>query len=79
MKTYAITLPSDLEEYLHDQIARGRFADVADFTRTMLRADRAAFDRLDDLIQDGIDSGESGLSFEDIIGRSKERARSHAA
>jgi antitoxin ParD1/3/4 len=79
MSTIEISLPSDLEEYLSEQIGKGRFSDASDFIRTMLRADRAAYDRLDDILQDGLDSGVSDLTFEDILDRARDRLQSRAA
>lgn len=79
METVEITLPSALRAYLQDQIGRGRFADASDFMRTMLRKDRDAFERLDEILQDGIDSGISDLSFDEIIAEARERHRSRAA
>jgi putative addiction module CopG family antidote len=79
MSKVEVTLPSDLEDYLREQVGKGRFADASDFMRTMLRADRQAYERLDDILQDGLNSGVSEYSFEEIIDRARERLQSRAA
>jgi antitoxin ParD1/3/4 len=79
MSIMEISLPSDLDDYLREQIEKGRFSDASDFIRTMLRADRTAYERLDDILQDGLDSGVSNLSFEEIIDRARDRLQSRAA
>jgi putative addiction module CopG family antidote len=79
MSKTEISLPADLEDYLSEQVGRGRFSDASDFVRTMLRADRTAYERLDDILQDGLNSGDSGFTFEEIIDRARERLQSRAA
>jgi putative addiction module CopG family antidote len=79
MTETSVSLPKDLEDYLHEQIGKGRFADASDFMRTMLRADRTAYDRLDDILQDGFNSGVSEFTFEEIIDRARDRLQSRAA
>jgi putative addiction module CopG family antidote len=79
MSKVEVTLPSDLEDYLRERVGKGRFADASDFMRTMLRADRQAYERLDDILQDGLNSGVSEYSFEEIIDRARERLQSRAA
>jgi antitoxin ParD1/3/4 len=79
MTKIEVSLPSELEAYLREQVGRGRFADASDFMRTMLRADRDAYERLDQILQDGINSGDSPYSFEEIIDRARERMQSRAA
>lgn len=79
MPETVISIPPDLEEYLHEQIGKGRFSDASDFMRTMLRADRNAHERLDDILQDGLNSGVSEFTFEEIIDRARDRLQSRAA
>jgi putative addiction module CopG family antidote len=79
MSDTVISLPQDLEDYLREQIGRGRFADASDFVRTMLRADRNAYERLNDILLDGLNSGMSPHSFEEIIDRARDRIQSRAA
>ena len=79
MSEMVISIPPDLEEYLHEQIGKGRFSDASDFVRTMLRADRGTYERLDDILQDGLNSGVSEFTFEEIIDRARDRLQSRAA
>lgn len=78
MATMNISLPDDLKSYVEAQVRTGLYANVSDFVRDAIRERRDALSRLDELVQEGIDSGWSDLSFDEIIARAKEQAKSRA-
>ncbi len=78
MATMNISLPDDLKSYVEAQVRTGLYANASDFVRDAIRDRRDAIKRLDDLVQEGIDSGWSDLSFDEIIAQAKERAKSRA-
>jgi antitoxin ParD1/3/4 len=79
MATMNISLPDDLKSYVEAQVRTGLYANVSDFVRDAIRDRRDAIKRLDDLVQEGIDSGWSDLSFDEIIAQAKEQAKSRAS
>lgn len=79
MATMNISLPEELRAYVEDQVGSGLYANSSDFVRAAIREHRDSLARLDQLIQDGMDSGWSARGFDEIIADARERARSRAA
>jgi putative addiction module CopG family antidote len=79
MSKVTIELPAQLVEFAEAQVAAGRYTDVADYIRSMIRDRKQASDRLVAEIQKGLDSGDSDRSFGDIWQAGMERGRSRAA
>jgi putative addiction module CopG family antidote len=79
MSTVTIELPAQLVEFAEAQVAAGRYTDVADYIRSMIRDRKQASDRLLAEIQKGLDSRDSDRSFRDIWQAGTERGRSRAA
>lgn len=74
MATMNVSLPDELKRYVEAQVATGNYANASDFVRDLIRSRKESLDRLDALIQDGLDSGWSELAFDEIIGEAKARA-----
>jgi antitoxin ParD1/3/4 len=77
MATMNISLPDEMKEWVEAQAATGRYANVSDFVRDVLRREQAMVLRLQGLIDEGLASGVVDKSpkelFEDIKRRSRER------
>lgn len=79
MATMNVSLPDELKRYVETQVATGLYANVSDFMRTLIRDRKESLDRLDALIQEGLDGGWSGLSFDDAIEQARAEFRSRAS
>jgi antitoxin ParD1/3/4 len=57
--TITISLPEHLKQFLDDQVASGRSASSSDFIRSLLHEEekKQARERIEALLQEGIDSG----------------------
>lgn len=81
MQTVSISLPDPLKEFVDGQVAEGRYSSVSEYIRELIHADekradekradekRKAEDRLEALLQQGLESEETDLTgkdFEDI-------------
>lgn len=65
--TLNVELTESLRGYLKERVARGEYADEADYVRDLIQRDREqrAAERLRGLVQDGVDSGPSRSMTED--------------
>jgi antitoxin ParD1/3/4 len=79
MATMNISLSDELRAYVEAQVESGLYANSSDFVRAAIREHKESLDRLDALIQEGLDSGISDKSFDEIMADIKERHRSRAA
>lgn len=79
MATMNISLPEELRAYVEAQVASGLYANSSDFVRAAIREHKESLDRLDALVQEGLDSGLSDRSFDEIVANARERHRSRAA
>lgn len=76
MTNVLLSLPSGLHEWAQEQAANNNFADVGDYVQSVLLKERkkqeglAEFDRL---IQEGIDSGISDRSMEEILADARQQ------
>jgi antitoxin ParD1/3/4 len=80
MATMNVSLPDQMKAWVELRTSRGRYANASDYVRDLIRQDREREEALSDLrtlIQQGIDSGVSEQSFDEIIGEA--RAETDAA
>ena len=69
MVTMNVSLPDPMKQWVEKQAQSGRFSNASDYIRGLIREDQARSDALSDmqkLISEGIDSGVSPLSMQDI-------------
>jgi antitoxin ParD1/3/4 len=61
MQTMNISLPEQLKEFVDVQVGSGRYSSVSEYVRGLIRDDekRKAQDKLEALLLEGIQSGES--------------------
>ena len=70
MATMNVSLPDPMKDWVETQVRGGRYANVSDYVRDLIRRDKSAQDRKNALISALIEGEESGVSertFEDII------------
>lgn len=67
MQSMNISLPDPLKKFVDGQVAEGRYSSVSEYMRELIRADerRKAEDRLETLLLEGMNSGETELTPED--------------
>lgn len=82
MATMNVSLPSQMKTWIEEQVATGRYGNSSDYVRDLVRRDQeraaklAEFDRL---VQEGINSGISSFSPEEIFAEAKRRVAAKKA
>ena len=69
-----ITIPETMERWIEVQIQSGRYATDSEYIRDLLRKDQERFiarAELQRLIQEGLDSGISDKSVQDILSEAR--------
>jgi antitoxin ParD1/3/4 len=84
MTTVTISLPEKMKEYVESQVESGRYGNVSEYFRALVRSKQEEYDRrLEELLIEGLDSGE-GIEVTDeyiqqkrarLISRIEERQR----
>lgn len=78
MATMNISLPDALKSVVDSQVGSGQYASASDYVRDLIRRDeenrrkRAEFERL---IQEGLDSGVSEKSFDEVMADARAEAK----
>lgn len=85
MATMTISLPEKMKEWVEDQLESGYFASSSDYVRDLIRRDRekreaerdkeVRMEELRRIIDEGMASGISNRSLDDIFAEAKEMAR----
>lgn len=77
MATMNVSLPDEMKEWVEAQVATGRYANVSDYIRDVLRREQGMIAKFQNLIDEARASGVVQMSadelFEDIKRRSRER------
>ena len=77
MATMNVSLPDKMKQWVEDQVQTGRYGNASDYVRDLVRRDqeraekKAEFERL---VKEGIDSGVSPLSPEEIFANARRKA-----
>ena len=77
MATMNISLPDQLRAFVDQQVATGRFANASDYVRDLIRDDQErakGLAELQELIREGLDSGVSDKSIEQIFAEARASA-----
>lgn len=77
MATMNISLPDAMKNWVERQTQRGRYGNASDYMRDLIRRDQeraASIAELQALIDEGIASGVSELSFDDIVAEARAQA-----
>ena len=78
MATMNVSLPDPMKDWVEAQARTGRYSNASDYVRDLIRRDQeraAKLAELQRLITEGIESGVSGRSMDEIL----EAARQEAA
>lgn len=82
MATMNISLPDEMKEWVEHQAATGRYSNVSDYVRDVLRREQGMVARLQTLVDEAVASGVVEMSpdelFDDIKRSSRERILSLA-
>ena len=77
MATMNVSLPDKMKQWVEEQVQTGRYGNVSDYVRDLVRRDQEraeAHDEFERLIEEGITSGESGLTLDEIFVEARRRA-----
>lgn len=70
MATMNVSLPDQMKAWVEEQAADGRYANSSDYVRDLIRRDQVRAEKIaamNVMIQEGLDSGISTRSFDEII------------
>ncbi|RUM09788.1 type II toxin-antitoxin system ParD family antitoxin [Rhizobium chutanense] len=70
MATMNVSLPDPMKEWVDSQTETGRYSNASDYVRDLIRRDQERSDKLAELqrlIKDGLESGVSDRSKDDIL------------
>lgn len=76
MATMNVSLPDPMKEWVEAQTRTGRYSNASDYVRDLIRRDQERSDKLAELqrlITEGLESGVSDRSKEDILQAARER------
>ena len=76
MATMNVSLPDAMKDWVEGRAATGRYSNASDYVRDLIRRDQERADKLaalQQLIQEGEESGASDLSAADILDRARGR------
>ena len=82
MTTLNISFPDSMQSFIQEKIAQGGYGSADEYIRQLVSEDqkRAAWDRLESLVLEGVDAGESqemtSADWEDL---KRKVVRNHAA
>jgi antitoxin ParD1/3/4 len=72
-------MPEQMTDWVYAQISTGRYGNVSEYFRELVRKDQetkeTAIKELQQLIQDGVNSGFEEYDFEKLINAAREEAR----
>jgi len=69
MATMNISLPDQMKTWVEENVSGGKYANASDYVRDLIRRDRTrnqAFEEMQNLITEGIESGVSAASVRDV-------------
>lgn len=75
MATVQVSLPDPVQEWVDTQVKDGGYATAADYIHDLIRDERSRLETLQAAIDEGMASGSSSLSVEDIVSAAKARLR----
>ncbi len=74
MATMNVSLPDEMKEWVEDQANSGRFGNSSDYIRDLIRRDQEAVAELQTLVDEGLNSGFSDRSIDEIFADAKRKA-----
>ncbi|MGM4911298.1 type II toxin-antitoxin system ParD family antitoxin [Rhizobium sp. 768_B6_N1_8] len=76
MATMNVSLPDPMKEWVEAQTRTGRYSNASDYIRDLIRRDQERSDKLAELqrlVNEGLESGVSDRTKEDILQAARER------
>ena len=73
MATMNVSLPDPMREWVDAQVKGGVYANASDYIRDLIRHDQAHRAKLEAAIVDGLESGRSTRTAEEIMAATKAR------
>ena len=76
MATMNVSLPDPMKEWVDNQTKTGRYSNASDYVRDLIRRDQERSGKLAELqrlLTDGLESGVSNRSKDDILREARER------
>ena len=77
MATMNVSLPDEMKEWVEEQASTGRFGNSSDYIRDLIRRDQEAVAELQTLVDEGLASGFSDKSLEEIFADARRNAGEH--
>ena len=78
MATMNVSLPDPMKDWVEQQAKSGRYANASDYVRDLIRRDQerlAKVAELQELISEGLRSGVSEQSMDDVLDAARRRAQ----
>ena len=82
MATMNISLPEPMKQWVEAQSDDGRYSNSSDYVRDLIRRDQVRREKIaamDRMIEEGLASGISERTFDEIVADARERAIGRAA
>ena len=81
MATMNVSLPDKMKQWVEDQVQTGRYGNASDYVRDLVRRDQEraeARDEFERLVEEGIASGVSDLTLDEIFAQARRKALTEA-
>ena len=81
MATMNVSLPDKMKQWVEDQVRTGRYGNASDYVRDLVRRDQEraeARDEFERLVEEGIASGVSDLTLDEIFAEARRKALTEA-
>ena len=81
MATMNVSLPDQMKQWVEDQVQTGRYGNASDYVRDLVRRDQEraeARDEFERLVEEGIASGVSDLTLDEIFAEARRKALTEA-
>ena len=81
MATMNVSLPDKMKQWVEDQVQTGRYGNASDYVRDLVRRDQERADARDEferLVEEGIASGVSDLTLDEIFAEARRKALTEA-
>ncbi|CUA92102.1 type II toxin-antitoxin system ParD family antitoxin [Pannonibacter indicus] len=78
MATMNVSLPDPMKDWVEAQAASGRYSNASDYVRDLIRRDQERCGKIAHmqmLVTEGLESGISGQSMEDILKAARQRVQ----
>ena len=78
MATLNISIPDNMKEWISSQIKSGKYTSASDYLRDLVRSDQRAKEELNNLLLEGLESGNPITPDDDYWERKKQTLKDRA-